>query len=417
MKKKEAIYVFEKRRVSLLLVGAGGTGCEFLHSLLISCFSGNITVIDPDVIELSNLGRQRYYEHSDVGRNKAEVLCERALSRSNERVKYTAYSQSIQDGIFGLEFFKGFFCVIGCVDNIPAREHINKMCFLGNIPFIDSGSAGYLGQVQSIVFGLSECYACAGYTVQKNFPVCTIRGNPSTWHHCVHWVTHEVLPNILSDSAPLTRDFLLSVFSQYTSHREENPLLIEYLLSPNLDLSSPKAIHHLAASRAKFFSISVPEVKETIDIIDKTIPSIITTNTIIGSLIYISLIHLLSINAERPLHTQSTPIPKLLPIYEYYLTLNNPVVRLMCSPPNASCSVCASTPIVFHSSSEDTLSSLFSCHSFSYNCAVSMGDGTLIYSMDYRDNLHVPMHKYLLSNCFFIVQDICSYLVYVEIQK
>lgn len=34
---------------------------------------------------------------------------------------------------------------------VDARRHVNKMCLAAGVPLVESGTAGYLGQVQPIV--------------------------------------------------------------------------------------------------------------------------------------------------------------------------------------------------------------------------------------------------------------------------
>ena len=100
----------------------------------------------------------------------------------------TAYHASIFDLQFSLDWFKSFDLVMNALDNVAARRHVNAMCLAASIPLIESGTAGYLGQV-SVHFPLkSKCYDCDPKpSVRKTFPVCTIRSTPSESIHCIVW--------------------------------------------------------------------------------------------------------------------------------------------------------------------------------------------------------------------------------------
>jgi ubiquitin-like 1-activating enzyme E1 B len=70
---------------------------------------------------------------------------------------------------FDLAWFQGFDIVLNALDNLgilsirnvcggnshtgpsDARRHVNKMCMAGSIPLVESGTAGYLGQVQPLL--------------------------------------------------------------------------------------------------------------------------------------------------------------------------------------------------------------------------------------------------------------------------
>lgn len=91
---------------------------------------------------------------------------------------------------FGLSFFKRFSMVLNALDNRAARNHVNRMCLAADIPLIESGTAGYEGQVELIKKGLSQCYECTPKAAQKTYPGCTIRNTPSEPIHCIVWAKH-----------------------------------------------------------------------------------------------------------------------------------------------------------------------------------------------------------------------------------
>ena len=65
-----------------VLAGAGGVGCGFVWALESLDVSGELDVADPKVVSPGNLNRCFYYEPSDVGADKATVLCSKARFHS-----------------------------------------------------------------------------------------------------------------------------------------------------------------------------------------------------------------------------------------------------------------------------------------------------------------------------------------------
>ncbi|KAL2742278.1 SUMO-activating enzyme subunit 2 isoform X1 [Vespula maculifrons] len=172
----------------VLVVGAGGIGCEILKNLVMTGFS-DIEIIDLDTIDVSNLNRQFLFQKKHVGKSKAEVAKETALT-FNPNAKIIHYHDSITSSEFGLSFFKKFSLVMNALDNRAARNHVNRMCLAADVPLIESGTAGYEGQVELIKKGLSQCYECTPKAAQKTFPGCTIRNTPSEPIHCIVWAKH-----------------------------------------------------------------------------------------------------------------------------------------------------------------------------------------------------------------------------------
>ncbi|XP_015115400.1 SUMO-activating enzyme subunit 2 [Diachasma alloeum] len=172
----------------VLVIGAGGIGCEILKNLVMTGFK-DIEILDLDTIDVSNLNRQFLFQKQHVGKSKSAVARETALT-FNPDVKIVSYHDNITSSDYGLSFFKKFSLVLNALDNRAARNHVNRMCLAADIPLIESGTAGYDGQVELIKKGLSLCYECLPKPTQKTFPGCTIRNTPSEPIHCIVWSKH-----------------------------------------------------------------------------------------------------------------------------------------------------------------------------------------------------------------------------------
>ena len=62
----------------ILVVGAGGIGCELLKNIVLTGFK-NIEVIDLDTIDVSNLNLQFLFQKQHVGKSKSNCAREAAL--------------------------------------------------------------------------------------------------------------------------------------------------------------------------------------------------------------------------------------------------------------------------------------------------------------------------------------------------
>ncbi|ESR36621.1 hypothetical protein CICLE_v100281691mg, partial [Citrus x clementina] len=161
----------------VLMVGAGGIGCELLKTLALSGFQ-DIHIIDMDTIEVSNLNRQFLFRQSHVGQSKAKVARD-AVLKFRPQMSITAHHANVKDPKFNVEFFKQFNVVLNGLDNLDARRHVNRLCLAADVPLVESGTTGFLGQVTVHVKGKTECYECQPKPAPKTYPVCTITSTPS----------------------------------------------------------------------------------------------------------------------------------------------------------------------------------------------------------------------------------------------
>jgi ubiquitin-like 1-activating enzyme E1 B len=181
----------------VLLVGAGGIGCELLKNIVLTGF-GHITLLDLDTIDLSNLNRQFLFKKKDIKHSKAMVAAQTA-GAFNPNVKIHPIHANIKEAQFDIEWFSGFDIVLNALDNLDARRHVNKMCMAAGVPLVESGTAGYLGQVQPLLKDRTECFDCVPKPTPTTFPVCTIRSTPSQPIHCIVWAKSYLLPQLFGE--------------------------------------------------------------------------------------------------------------------------------------------------------------------------------------------------------------------------
>lgn len=193
-----ALYGGRVKQARVLMVGAGGIGCELLKNLVLTGF-GQIHIVDLDTIDLSNLNRQFLFRHEHIKKSKA-LIAKESAAKFNPHVRLQAYHANIKDPQFNVDWFGSFNLVFNALDNLDARRHVNRMCLAADVPLIESGTTGFNGQVQVIKKGRTECYDCNTKEVPKSFPVCTIRSTPSQPIHCIVWAKSYLFTEIFGIS-------------------------------------------------------------------------------------------------------------------------------------------------------------------------------------------------------------------------
>ncbi|CCH58585.1 hypothetical protein TBLA_0A07950 [Henningerozyma blattae CBS 6284] len=185
------------RKIRCLLVGAGGIGSELLKDLILMNF-GEISVVDLDTIDLSNLNRQFLFRQKDIKKSKSSVAVKAVEHCNNSKLQ--AYQGNIMDTKeFPLHWFDQFDILFNALDNLAARRYVNKISQFLKKPLIESGTAGFDGYIQPIIPGQSECFDCTSKETPKTYPVCTIRSTPSQPVHCVVWAKDFLFNQLFND--------------------------------------------------------------------------------------------------------------------------------------------------------------------------------------------------------------------------
>ncbi|RPA86900.1 hypothetical protein BJ508DRAFT_411056 [Ascobolus immersus RN42] len=246
--------------VKILVIGAGGLGCEILKNLALTGFK-NIDVIDMDTIDVSNLNRQFLFRSSDVGQPKATCAANFIKSRVPD-VNITPHFCAIQDK--DIDFYMSFNSIICGLDSVEARRWINatlvNMVDWNNPdtckPLIDGGTEGFKGQSRVILPKMTSCYECSldMLTPRQAVPICTLATIPRQPAHCIEWASILEWPRVKGDLKMDTDD----------------PEHITWLYTT-------------ALKRAQEFGIEGVTYTLTQGVVKNIIPAIASTNAIIAA--------------------------------------------------------------------------------------------------------------------------------------
>ena len=146
----------------VLIVGLGGLGCP-VALYLAAAGVGQLSLCDPDVVELSNLQRQILYRESDCDRYKVECA-ERELRALNPHIGVNRYTDEISQ-----ELIQDHDIVVDCTDNLAARQLINSACYKHKIGFVSASALGWEGQLVAFDFAAHDSL-CLNCIIDRDSP-------------------------------------------------------------------------------------------------------------------------------------------------------------------------------------------------------------------------------------------------------
>lgn len=137
-------------QANVLVLGIGGTGGHTAHSLIASGIR-NMTIVDFDNIEITNVTRQMLYDETNLGSPKIEIAKKRLL-KLNPEANIEVISKKIEntDDLLNIIQQRNFDFVVNTMDNPRGkiRYIVDEVMYNTNIPYIFNGSTG-----SSVVIG------------------------------------------------------------------------------------------------------------------------------------------------------------------------------------------------------------------------------------------------------------------------
>lgn len=147
------------KQASILILGAGGLGCAS-SQYLATAGVGKLTLIDDDVVELSNLQRQVLHHDADIGSKKVQSA-QNSLQQLNPHLDVHTVDKRLSDS--ELEVLIGkHTLVLDASDNVETRNQLNKLCFKLKKPLVSGAAIRMEGQVSVFTYqdDSQPCYQC-----------------------------------------------------------------------------------------------------------------------------------------------------------------------------------------------------------------------------------------------------------------
>jgi len=185
--------------INEFLVGAGAIGCEMLKNWaligLATGAKGKISVADMDQIEKSNLNRQFLFRPKDVGKLKSECAAEAVQAMNPDlKGKFVILPDRVgpeTEHIFNETFWEELDGVTNALDNVDARQYVDRRCVFFRKPLLDSGTLGTKGNTQVVLPSLTESYSSSQDPPEQSFPQCTLRSFPNKIDHTIAWAKEK----------------------------------------------------------------------------------------------------------------------------------------------------------------------------------------------------------------------------------
>lgn len=128
------------KQKNILIIGLGGVGSYAVEALIRSGIE-NITIVDNDIISISNLNRQLMTYHNNIGKYKTDEIEKRILS-INPNCKVTKITKFIDMENINELFNIKYDYVVDACDTVTVKLELIRICKNKNIKLISSMGTG-----------------------------------------------------------------------------------------------------------------------------------------------------------------------------------------------------------------------------------------------------------------------------------
>lgn len=137
--KKEGIERLQSSNI--LIVGLGGVG-SFAAEFLVRSGIGNLTIVDGDTVDITNINRQLPALNSTIGKNKTDVVAERILD-INPEINLKKINEFLEpERMEEILTQEKFDYVLDCIDSLSPKLALIITCKRKKIKLVSAMGAG-----------------------------------------------------------------------------------------------------------------------------------------------------------------------------------------------------------------------------------------------------------------------------------
>ena len=129
------------QNANILIVGLGGVG-SFAAEFLVRSGIGNLTIVDGDTVDITNINRQLPALNSTIGKNKTDVVAERILD-INPKLNLKKINEFLEpERMEEILTQEKFDYVLDCIDSLSPKLALIITCKRKKIKLVSAMGAG-----------------------------------------------------------------------------------------------------------------------------------------------------------------------------------------------------------------------------------------------------------------------------------
>ena len=254
----------ELQNQKILLAGAGAVGCEMLKNLALLGIGSkkvtpNITIVDFDKVELSNLNRQFLFLRNSIGKFKVEAAAS-SVENMNKEVKILPIPEKFckeKDKLFNNKFFEDKDIFLIALDTNSGKEYLDRKSTMLNKPMILGAILGPQAKSEIYIPFETASYSDLSLKITETHtenvtPSCTIRYFPKRIEDCIDWARNYFNDLFIEPVIKLKKLIKEKSYFEYlkSGSNEKNNI---FILIKFLNLINKNNIESILESSLKIF--------------------------------------------------------------------------------------------------------------------------------------------------------------------